>query len=357
MAPPHARTRGIAVASTQQALAAPATPARPPTAAVRPGRGRDSVKAWPVVDRIAYGLCWAVGIGLCLVTAAIVLFMAVKGVAYLKPSLLIEHPSPSQDQAGSGGFLDPIEGTLLLTAVGIAIAAPVGVGLATWMSEYQRPAWLARAVESGVEMISGAPSVLLAMFGLVLFARPALAFLSQTSAGGSVYGKSFLTAGAMMSLIALPLVVASTREALLQVPAHVREASYALGKTKATTIGKVLLPSVRPSIASGVTLGIGRIVGDTAIVVILLGATIRTEGAGGAPVFSVLRGTGGTLTSYVRYNSPAGEGNAHEKAYAAAFVLLLMVLGLNLLVMRFSSKEAAGKLGRMRVLGILPWTR
>lgn len=160
-----------------------------------------------------------------------------------------------------------------------------------------------------------------------------------------------------MSLIALPLVVASTREALLQVPAHVREASYALGKTKATTIRKVLLPSVKPSIASGVTLGIGRIVGDTAIVVILLGATIRTEGAGGPPILSVLRGTGGTLTSYVRYNSPAGEGNAHEKAYAAAFVLLLMVLALNVLVMRFSSDTNKDDTRRFRVLGILPWTR
>jgi phosphate transport system permease protein len=329
----------------------------PPAGAIRKSRGRDSVGSWPLVDRVAYVLCWAVGIGLCVVAGAIVLFMAVKGVAYLRPSLLFEHPSASQSQTGSGGFLDPIEGTLLLTAVGIAIAGPVGVGLAVWMSEYQRPAWLARLVESGIEMIAGAPSVLLAMFGLVVFARPALAFLSQTSAGGAVYGKSFLTAGAMMSLIALPLVVASTREALMQVPGHVREASYALGKTKATTIRRVLLPSVRPSIASGVTLGIGRIVGDTAIVVILLGATIQTEGAGGPPVLSVLRGTGGTLTSYVRYNSPAGEGNAHEKAYAAAFVLLLMVLALNVLVMRFSSARGAARSNRFRILGILPWTR
>ncbi len=316
------------------------------------------MSSWPLIDRVAYVVCWAVGIGLCVVTAGIVLFMAVKGVTYLRPSLLLEHPSPSQSQTSSGGFLDPIEGTLLLTAVGIAIAAPVGVGLAVWMSEYQRPAWLARLVESGVEMIAGAPSVLLAMFGLVLFARPVLAFLSQTSAGGSVYGKSFLSAGAMMSLIALPLVVAATREALMQVPAHVREASYALGKTKATTIRKVLLPSVRPSISSGVTLGIGRIVGDTAIVVILLGASIRLEGAGRTPVLSVLRGTGGTLTSYVRYNSPAGEGNAHEKAYAAAFVLLLMVLALNVLVLRFSTKRNIDEPSRWRTLRrSLPWTR
>jgi phosphate transport system permease protein len=336
---------------------------RPPAGSIRStDRGsastRDSVGSWPVVDRLAYLLCWIVGVGLCLVAVAIVLFMLVKGISYLSLKLLLTHPNAEPNQAHSGGILDPIEGTLLLTAVGTAIAAPLGVGVAVWMSEYQRPAWLARLVESGVEMIAGAPSVLLAMFGLVLFARPALAFLSQTSAGGSVFARSFLTAGAMMSLIALPLVVASTREALTQVPAHMREASYALGKTKATTIRRVLLPSVRPSIANGVTLGIGRIVSDTAIVVILLGASLRLEGAGGAPVLSTLRGTGGTLTSYVLFNSPAGEGNAHEKAYAAAFVLMLMVLALNVLVMRFSTTRSMEEPSRWRTLtGSLPWIR
>jgi phosphate transport system permease protein len=319
-------------------------------------RKRDSIGSWPLLDRLAYGACWVVGVGLCATTVGIVLFMLVKGISYVSPKLLLESPTASTSQATSGGFLDPIEGTLLVSAVGIAIAAPVGVAVAVWMSEYQRPAGLARAVESAVETISGAPSVLLALFGLVLFARPVLAFMSQTSAGGSVSGKSFLTAGAMMSLIALPLVVTSTREALLQVPAHVREASYALGKTKATTIRRVLLPLVRPSIASGVTLGIGRIIGDTAIIVILLGAGLRVEGAGGPPVLSTLRGTGGTLTSYVRYNSPAGEGNAHEKAYAAAFVLLLMVLALNVAVMRFSTAKTQDEPSRWRsIVSSIPW--
>ena len=329
----------------------------PPAGAIRTSKERDSVRSWPLVDRIAYAMCWAVGIGLCVATAGIVGFMLVKGISYLSLKLLLESPSASPNQATSGGFLDPIEGTLLVTAVGIAIAGPVGVVVGTWMSEYQRPPALARAVESGVEMMSGAPSVLLALFGLVLFARPALAFMSQTSAGGSVSGKSFVTAGAMMSLIALPLVVTSTREALMQVPGHVREASYALGKTKATTIRRVLLPSIRSSIGSGVTLGIGRIVGDTAIIVILLGAGLRVEGGGGPPLLSTLRGTGGTLTSYVRYNSPAGEGNAHEKAYAAAFVLLIMVLALNVIVLRLSS-QGSGRLGRWRaIVGGLPWVK
>lgn len=350
------------MSAVNEAIATPPALA-PPPGARRVTRRRESLSSWPLIDRLAYLTCWAVGIGLCLVTAWIVLYMFAKGVSYLSLKLLFEHPNAEARQAHSGGILDPIEGTLLIAAVGIAIAAPLGVAIAVWMAEYERPASLARAAESAVEMISGAPSVLLALFGLALFSHSAVAFLSQTSAGGSVSGKSFLTAGAMMSLIALPLVVTSTREALLQVPAHMREASHALGKTKATTIRKVLLPSVRPSIASGVTLGIGRIIGDTAIIVILLGAGLRLEGAGGAPLLSTLRGSGGTLTSYVRYFSPAGEGNQYEKAYAAAFVLMAIVVALNMLVTRLSGPRE--RRGRGRVMGALmripagvsPWTR
>jgi phosphate transport system permease protein len=300
------------------------------------GRPRDSISSWPLADRIAYTLCWGAGLALCAIAAWIVLYMGIKGVSYLKPSLLLQSPVGSPNQSGSGGFLDPIEGTFLVTAIGIAVAAPLGVAVAVWLSEFGRPAGLARAVESGVETIAGTPSVVLAIFGLLVFSKGFLAFLSQTSAGGAVFGRSFLTAGLIMALLAIPLVVGATREGLAQIPAHVREASYALGKGKATTIRRVLLPSVRPSIASGITLGMGRIIGDTAIVVILLGASLRLEGAGGAPVLSILRGTGSTLTSYVKENSPAGEGNAPQKAYAAAFVLLVIVIALNAIVVRLS---------------------
>jgi phosphate transport system permease protein len=156
--------------------------------------------------------------------------------------------------------------------------------------------------------------------------------MSFTAEGGAVFGRSFLTAGAMMSLIALPMVFGATREGLQAIPAHVREASYGLGKTQIATIRRVLLPSVRPSISTGMALGMGRIAGDTAVVIVLLGATLQIEPEGGVPGFNVLKGTGSTLTSYVYNNSPAGEGNAPQKAYAAAFVLLLIVLALNFTV-------------------------
>jgi len=304
---------------------------------------REGTAAWPLADRIFYGLCWAVGVGLCVVAAAIVVFMLIKGIAYLRPQLFVEHPAPSAPgaQAYSGGFLDPIIGTFIVTAIGIAIAAPAGIGLATWLTEYGRPTWLARAVESAIETIAGVPSIVLAIFGLVIFSRSFLEFLSQP-ANGVATAQSFIIAGIMLSLLALPLVFGATRESLTQLPARLREASFALGKTRATTIRRVLLPSIRPGMASGVVLGMGRIIGDTAILTILLGSALKNEAVGNIPIYNTLRGTGSTLTSYVYNNSPAGEGGSPQKAYAAAFVLLMIVLALNAIVTRLTRGRGEG---------------
>jgi phosphate transport system permease protein len=242
---------------------------------------------------------------------------------------MFSSPKVGFTEADTGGFLDPLIGTLIIGAMGIAIALPVGVAIAVWLSEYGRPAWLGRAVESGVEIVAGTPSIVLAIFGLLVFSQGFFSFLSFTAAGNAVFGRSFYIAGIMMSLIALPLVVGSTREALQAIPSHVREASYALGKDRASTIRRVLLPGARSGIATGATLGMGRIAGDTAIVLILLGGTLTNQGVGSIPLLNFLKGTGSTLTSYVYNNSPAGEGGAPDKAYAAAFILLLIVVLLN----------------------------
>jgi phosphate transport system permease protein len=296
-------------------------------------RSRESLSTWRWGDRIAYVLCWLSGLVLCLVAGGIVVYMLVKGLQYLSLTLLTTSPVAGLDQSGTGGFLDPILGTLILTLVGIALATPIAVSAAVWLVEYGRPRWLARLVESGIEIIAGTPDIVLAIFGLVLFQQGIFSWMSFTAEGGAVFGRSFLTAGAMMSLIALPMVFGATREGLQAVPAHMREASYGLGKTKIATIRRVLLPAVRPNIGTGAALGMGRIAGDTAIVVILLGATLELEpNDGKVPGWDVLTGTGSTLTSYVFNNSPAGEGGAPEKAYAAAFVLLVVVVALNFCV-------------------------
>ena len=288
--------------------------------------------SWSLGDRVGLAAAWTAGLLLCLVAAAIVLYMLFRGLQYLTLTELFSHPQAGLDQSKSGGFLDPLEGTVLLTVIAISIAAPIGVGIAVWLTEYGRPAGLARAVESGIEIVAGTPSIVLAIFGLLVFQQGFFSFLSYEATPGVAFGRSFVAAGAIMSLIALPLIVGASREALYSIPRHVREASYALGKDRISTIRRVLLPASRRGIGTGVALGMGRVVGDTAIVVILLGATLQNDPQGGVPGIGLLRGTGSTLTTYVYNNSPVGEGGSPEKAYAAAFVLLIIVIGLNFTV-------------------------
>jgi phosphate transport system permease protein len=307
-------------------------PVLPPPATNPPRPRKDAVEGsatWRPIDRVGLAICWALGLLFCAIAVAVVVYLFIQGVTYLKPSMLVTPAAAGFTQGESGGFSDALFGTLIVAVMGISIALPAGVAIAVWLVEYGRPAALARITESTIEAIAGIPSIVLALFGTVIFSSTALGFLSRSSEG-VVFGRSFFAASAMLSLVALPLIVASTREGLNSIPRHVREASYAVGKTKAATTRRILLPSARPQVATGAMLGLGRIIGDTAIIVVLLGATQNfapVEGVG-FPL-NYLRGAGTTLTNFVYEASPTGNLNQPEKAYAAAFVLLLMVLALN----------------------------
>jgi phosphate transport system permease protein len=307
-------------------------PVLPPPATNPPRPSKDAVEGsatWALTDRIGLAICWALGLLFCAIAVAVVVYLFIQGITYLKPSMLVTPAASGFSQSESGGFSDALFGTMIVATMGIAIALPAGVAIAVWLVEYGRPTALARITESTIEAIAGIPSIVLALFGTVIFSSTALGFLSR-STEGIVFGRSFFAASAMLSLVALPLIVASTREGLNSIPRHVREASYAVGKTKAATTRRILLPSARPQVATGAMLGLGRIIGDTAIIVVLLGATQNfapVEGVG-FPL-NYLRGAGTTLTNFVYEASPTGNLNQPEKAYAAAFVLLLMVLVLN----------------------------
>jgi phosphate transport system permease protein len=307
-------------------------PVLPPPSTNPPRPSKDAVEGsatWRPIDRLGLAICWALGLLFCAIAVAVVVYLFIQGVTYLKPSMLVTPAAAGFSQGESGGFSDALFGTLIVAVMGIAIALPAGVAIAVWLVEYGRPTALARITESTIEAIAGIPSIVLALFGTVIFSSTALGFLSRSSEG-VVFGRSFFAAAAMLSLVALPLIVASTREGLNSIPRHVREASYAVGKTKAATTRRILLPSARPQVATGAMLGLGRIIGDTAIIVVLLGATQNfapVEGVG-FPL-NYLRGAGTTLTNFVYEASPTGNLNQPEKAYAAAFVLLLMVLVLN----------------------------
>jgi phosphate transport system permease protein len=297
----------------------------------------ESSSSWSLTDRLGLAFAWFLGLLFCVICAAIVIYLLVEGIRYLSPDLLWTNPKVGTSQNLTGGFLGPMLGTVYVIAIAMALATPIGVGVAVWLSEYGRPRALARVVESTVLMFAGAPSIVLALFGLILFRASFLGFLTEKN-GGVVYGKGFFPAGAMLALLALPLVVTSVREGLAAVPNHVREASYALGKTKISTIRRVLLPAVRPDIITGSMIGAGHAIGDTAIIVLLLGDTQVLQGVGNVPLLGTLRGTGSTLTSYVFDNAPTGDFNQPNKAFAAALVLLVLVLIINVFVDIFGRK-------------------
>lgn len=309
----------------------PATVTSPPPAPARRRSARDSSASWRLTDRLGLGFAWFLGLLFLAVTTAIVLYLFVQGARYVRPEMFTTRPSAGFSESETGGFLDPLVGTIAVAVLALALAFPIGLAIGVWLSEYARPAALARAAESTVEMLAGTPSIVFALFGVLVFQSPALAFLSQRT-DDVVYGRSFFAAGAMLSLIALPLIVASVREGLQAIPGHVREASYAVGKTRIATTRRILLPAARPSVVTGAMLGLGRVIGDTAIIVLLLGATLQLNAVGDVPIVGTLRGTGSTLTSFVYANAPTGEANQPTKAYAAAFVLLAMVLLINVAV-------------------------
>jgi phosphate transport system permease protein len=297
---------------------------------------RKSNSAWRLSDRIGLAIAWALGLLFCAITVAIIAYFLVEGIKYVSITVLTTNPKAGFNETQTGGFLQPMLGTVILAAIAMAIALPTGIGIAVWLSEYGRPRALARVAESTIEMLAGAPTVVLALFGLLVFEAPALGFFSQTTQG-VVVGLSFFAAGIILSLVALPLIVANVREGLQAIPSHVREASYAVGKTKIATTRRVLLPAARPNVITGAMLGVGRVIGDTAIVLILLGDTTNFAPAGG--FLGLLRGEGTALTSFIYNNAPSGELNQPHKAYAAAFVLIVAVLLLNL-VAELSGRRA-----------------
>ncbi len=148
----------------------------------RPMSGRSAVESsasWRLGDRLGLAFAWSLGLLFCAICAAIVIYLLFQGIRYLSPDLLWTNPKVGLTQNETGGFLAPLLGTIIATSIAMALATPIGVGVAVWLSEYARPRWLARVVESTVEMFAGAPSIVLALFGVILFRASFMGFLTE----------------------------------------------------------------------------------------------------------------------------------------------------------------------------------
>jgi phosphate transport system permease protein len=155
-------------------------------------------------------------------------------------------------RAESAGIYHAIVGSLYVIALTAVMALPVGVAAATYLEEYGGRSRLARFIELNIANLAAVPSIIYGLLGLGLFVRT------------MAMGRSVLAGAATLALLALPVVILSTREALRTVPSSIREGSYALGATKWQTIWHQVLPMAVPGILTGLILALSRAIGETA---------------------------------------------------------------------------------------------
>lgn len=228
-----------------------------------------------------------------------------------------------------GGALHAIVGTLIITGLATLISVPIGMLTAIYLVEYGRGK-LARAITFLVDVMTGIPSIVAGLFAyalFVLFFGPGVRF----GIGGAV----------ALSVLMVPVVVRAVEEMLKLVPAELREASYALGVPKWRTILKVVLPAAAAGIATGITLAVARVIGETAPLLLIVGTTASLN-------LDPFNGRMATLPIYTFYSFFTPGANPEpslDRAWTAALVLMLIVLALNLAA-RLIAKSFAPKGGR-----------
>jgi len=254
----------------------------------------------------AYFLRAAVFAAISLTLLALVFiigYILYKGVPYLTPELF----SPTYTSENVS-LLPAMINTLIMTAMSLVIAVPLGVFSAIYLVEYAgRGNKLVNIVRTTTETLSGIPSIVYGLFGYLLF----VIFLG--------WGYSIIAGAATLAIMILPLIMRTTEEALKSVSDSFREGSFGLGAGKLRTVFKIVLPSAVPGILSGIVLAVGRIVGETAALIYTAGTV--------AQIPNGLSSSGRTLS--IHMYALWKEGFNANQSYATAVVLLVIVIGLN----------------------------
>lgn len=214
------------------------------------------------------------------------------------------------------GILPLIQGSFIVTLGALTLGTPLAVGTAIFLSEVASPA-IRRVVRPAVELLAGIPSVVYGFFGVVIL-RPIVAGLT----GGVGFGPA--AASIILAIMIVPTIAALSEDALGSIPMGIREASYAMGATQWQTIYKVVVPAAKIGIVDAIILGMGRAVGETMAVLMLVG---------GAPVFySGLGEPMATLTSQIVMDMGYSTGTHRTALFGMAALLFLISMGLVLAV-------------------------
>lgn len=251
--------------------------------------------------------------------AGIIAYVFVKGIRSVNLQFLTMVTSTLNKTVGIAGN---IVNTLYIIVITLLIATPVGIGSAIYLNEYAKPGKLVRAIEFTTETLSGIPSIIFGMFGMMFFGT------------GLGLGYSILTGSLTLTLMVLPLITRNTQEALKTVPDSYRSGALGMGATKWYMIRTVLLPSAMPGIITGVILAIGRIVGESAALLFTAGSGYLLPKSGIGFLKKILE-SGGTLTIQLYLSMAKAE---YSTAFGIAAVLLVIVLVINWLTKVLSRK-------------------
>jgi phosphate transport system permease protein len=315
-------------------------------AAVAPLFLRGGRRRWLDGDRIFKGLATASALAIFIIAAIFLASLIIPawpsvtrfGLRFL--SGLEWNPVTQQF-----GALPYIYGTLLVSLIGMTIAIPIGLGAALVLAQPTRLSFIRAVLSFGVELLAGIPSVVIGLWALFILAtvmRQVIdPFLSKTLGflplfAGPPSGASFLTAGIVLAIMVLPILVALSRDVIMAVPAELREASLALGATRAETIWQVVLPYARVGITGAVLLALGRALGETIAVTMVIGNR--------AAITAHLFSPGYTLPSVLANEFTEAVGPLYQGALLElGLVLVLITLAVNvlarLLVWSFRQKE------------------
>ena len=242
-----------------------------------------------------------------------------------------------------GGFLHGLVGTLMITLMATIISVPIGLLTSIFLVEYGRGGWFSRAIVFFVDVMTGIPSIVAGLFAFAAMEMFITTFIGETPRHLQMI-KMGLTAAIALSVLMIPVVVRSTEEMLRVVPNELREASYALGVRKWRTIFKVVLPTAMSGIASGITLAIARVTGETAPILVTAGYAAATnwnpfgDWMTALPVY--------IYRQLVNPTGPAAPIPSAERAWAAALVLIVIVMLLNLAARIIAKAFAPQKTGR-----------
>jgi len=264
-------------------------------------------------------LCASISI---LLLAGVVIYVAARGLSSVTWSFLTTVPSAANHTFGIAGN---IVNTLYIIIITLIIAIPFGVGAAVYLSEYAKPGKVVKLIEFTVETLAGIPSIIFGLFGYVFFGTTLK------------LGYSILTGSLTLVLMVLPLITRNTQEALKTVPGSYRSGALGIGATKWYMIRTILLPSAMPGIITGIILSVGRIVGESAALLFTAGSGyfLPKLGEFGEGIFQKVIQPGGTLTIQLFLSMENAE---YGQAFGIAFVLLVIVFGINMLTKYLSRR-------------------